>query len=104
MAANRPEIKIYPAYTVGYDPDPHWDQATGNPAAHAYGRQERSGRHPDEDRYLRGLVGKSVTVHTVSTGQLQGVLVAVLSDAILIRTERGQLLIHDWAIAAIQSE
>jgi hypothetical protein len=28
----------------------------------------------------------------------------VLSDAVIVRTEFGQLLIHDWAIAAVQSE
>ena len=99
--ANRPEIKTYP---MEFYPNPYGESFTGQPAAQSNRRQERNARHSDEDRYLRGLVGKSVIVYCAGTGQLQGVLVVVLSDAIIIRTERGQLLIHDWAIAAIQSE
>jgi len=98
---NRPEIKAYP---MEFYPNPHRESSMGHPAAQHNRRHERNARTSDEDRYLRGLVGKSVTVYCAGTGQLQGVLVVVLSDAIIIRTERGQLLIHDWAIAAIQSE
>jgi hypothetical protein len=98
---NRPEIKAYP---MEFYPNPHGETSMGHPIAPNNRRQERNSRNSDEDRYLRGLVGKSVTVYCAGTGQLHGVLLAVLSDAIIIRTERGQLLIHDWAIAAIQSE
>jgi hypothetical protein len=98
--ANRPEIKIYPVESF---PALLGENALGSQTAHDYSRQERNGRSPEEDRYLRGLIGKSVTVHTASTGQLQGVIEAVLPDAIIIRTRRGQILIHDWAIAAIEA-
>jgi hypothetical protein len=97
----RPEIKVYP---MEFYPNRHWGQAMGNQTGHDRRSQERNGRSHDEDRYLRGLIGRSVTVHTLSSGQLRGVLEAVLSDAVILRTERGQLLIHDWAIAAIESE
>jgi hypothetical protein len=56
------------------------------------------------ERYLRGLVGKTVRVHTSSFGPIRGVLEAVLSNAIVLRTERGQILINDWTIATIESE
>ena len=98
--ADRPEIKIYPVESY---PNPHAEHATGHQSAHDYGRQQRNRRNPDEDRYLHGLVGRSVTVHTASTGRLQGVLEAILSDAVIIRTVDGQILIHDWAIAAIET-
>ena len=97
----RPEIKVYP---MEFYPNQHGGGTRGDQTAHAYSRQERNGRSHDEDRYLRGLVGKSVTVHTVSSGELRGVVEAVLSDAIILRTAGGQLFIHDWAIAAILSE
>jgi hypothetical protein len=98
---NRPEIKAYP---MEFYPDPHGESSMGHPTVQNNRRKERNARNSDEDRYLRGLVGKSVTVYFAGTGQLKGVLVVVLCEAIIIRTERGQLLIHDWAIAAVQSE
>jgi hypothetical protein len=102
---NRPEIKVYPVENYQYYPNPDWGQPMGHETTHMYHRRERSGRSYDEDVYLRGLIGKSVMVHTAGSGELRGVLDAVLIDAIIIRTEGGgRLLIHDWAIAAIQSE
>jgi sRNA-binding regulator protein Hfq len=100
--ANHPEIKIYP---VEYHPAPKTGYDMGSHAAQEnYSWQESNRRRSDVDRYLRGLVGKPVRVHTSNAGQLRGVVEAILSEAILIRTERGQVLIHDWAIEAIESE
>jgi hypothetical protein len=106
---NRPEIKAYPVqeikvYPMEFYPNRDWGHSRGNQTTNPSRWLERNGRSPDEDRYLRGLIGKSVTVHTVSAGRLQGILAALLADAIILRTARGQLLIHDWAIAAVQSE
>jgi hypothetical protein len=99
--ANRPEIKIYP---VEFYPAPAGGHAGGDQWAHQSSRKERNERRSDVHRYLHALVGKHVTVHTSSSGPIQGVLEAVLSDAIVLRTESGQVLIHDWAIATIESE
>jgi sRNA-binding regulator protein Hfq len=100
--ANRPEIKIYP---VEYDPAPQWEHFMGHPTAQQ-NNSWRCGnqRSPDEDRHLRALVGKSVRVHTSNAGQIQGVLEAVLFEAIILRTERRQVLIYNWAIDTIESE
>ena len=99
--ANRPEIKIYP---VEFDYAPEREHFSGDQGAYQSSRRDQNWRSPDVERYLRGLVGKTVRVYTSSFGPIRGVLEAVLSDAIVLRTERGQILINDWTIATIESE
>lgn len=94
--ANRPEIKIYPVETY---PMQDWEHTAGN----LTWQQHWNPSH-DVERYLLGLIGKSVSVHTSSSGLIRGVVEAVLSEAIVLRTERGQVLIPDWAIVAVESE
>jgi hypothetical protein len=100
--ANRPEIKIYPV--VEFYRAPMWEHDMSNRTGHPHNQQQGNRRSPDVDRYLHGLIGKHMTVHTSSAGHIRGVLEAVLSDAIVLRTERGQVLIQDWAVVAIESE
>jgi len=118
--ANRPEIKVYP---VEFNPSPQaspHDQGTPTRENHpprGTNWPERQRRTADIDRYLQGLTGKHVTVHTSSStegpssrpgtaraGIFRGILEAVLSEAIVIRSEHGQVLIYDWAIVAIESQ
>jgi hypothetical protein len=99
--ASHPEINVYP---VELYPTPEGEHSPGDWTRAQRNPRPGNRRSWDVERYLRGLVGKSVRVHTSGAGQLRGVLEAILSDAIILRTDRGQVLIHDWAIETIEGE
>ncbi|MGO8950413.1 MAG: hypothetical protein ACLQUY_22685 [Ktedonobacterales bacterium] len=115
---NRPEIKVYPMEFYPHDSGHghHETNPMDNRATSERDWQERQRRARDVDQYIRGLLGKHVTVLTSSArkgsspysrtaqgGIFTGVLETVLSEAVIIRSEQGQALIYDWAIVAIES-
>jgi hypothetical protein len=112
---NRPEIKVYPMEFYPHDSGPfhHGTDPMGSRAAGDRDWLERQGRARDVDQYIRGLLGKRVTVHAQSTpaphsgtaqgGVFTGIVETILSEAVVIRSEHGRVLIYNWAIVAIES-